>query len=208
MDETGDRPASGGWARRRERLSLEIERVALRLFAQVGPKEVTAEQIAAAAGISSRTFFRYFANRDEILAAVPRRALENLSECLKARPRSESILEAFAAAGRAADDDDDRRELVLLWGIVVHRSPTAATKALTQATVGMVETFQALIADRLGLDPDDQRAGTLGAALAGAVSFTYRRWVQSTGRMDLGDMLAEAFDSFRDLQAAASQPVV
>jgi AcrR family transcriptional regulator len=190
--------APGAWDRRRERVSRDIERVALKLFAQSSPEQVTAEQISAAAGISNRTFFRYFASRDDVLAAVPQRELARLSEQVRARPSSESIIEAFSAAGRTRADPDDG-DLVLLWGIVVHRSPDAAAKALGQSTVGVADLFQVLIAERLGLDDADPRAGALGAALAGMVGFTYRRWVQSSGTGPLGDMLAEAFDSLGDL---------
>jgi len=138
------------------------------------------------------------------LAAVPQRELARLSEQVRARPASESIIEAFSAAGRTRTDPDDG-DLILLWGIVVHRSPDAAAKALGQSTVGVAELFQMLIAERLGIDSSDQRAGALGAALAAMVGFTYQRWVQSSGVTPLGDMLAEAFDSLGDLRVAGPE---
>ena len=85
------RPPADGWQRRRERISLEIERAALELFARSSPEDVTIDHIAEAAGISNRTFFRYFATRDEVLAALPRRSLGRLSELVRARPPSESV---------------------------------------------------------------------------------------------------------------------
>jgi AcrR family transcriptional regulator len=195
--------AGTGWARRRERISLNIERVALELFALSSPEEVTIEQIAAAAGISNRTFFRYFASRDEILSALPRRTLEGLSVRVRARPPSESVIEAFAAAGQT-DEDPDELHMVLLWGIVVNRSQGAAARALGHSAVDMAEVFQTLVAERLGLAADDTRAGALGAAIAGLVSFTYRQWVRERGRRPLGEMLAEAFDSLSDLDKSPS----
>jgi TetR/AcrR family transcriptional regulator, regulator of mycofactocin system len=194
---------TNGWERRRERIGREIERVALELFALSSPEEVTIEQIAAAAGISNRTFFRYFASRDDILAAVPRRALEGLSAHVRARPPSESVLEAFAAAGQDNQDPDDR-DMILLWGIVVNRSPEAAARALGHSAVGIADAFQPLIAERLGLETDDPRVGPLAAAIAGLVSFVYHRWVNERGSRPLSDMLAEAFDSLGDLAAPGS----
>jgi AcrR family transcriptional regulator len=204
--EERERPLTTGWERRRERVSREIERVALELFAQSNPEEVTIEQIAAAAGISTRTFFRYFASRDDILSALPRRTLERTSARVRARPPSESVIEAFAAAGADPDVDPDERDLVLLWGIVVHRSPEAAARALGHSSVGMAEVFQALIAERLQLAVDDPKTGALGAAIAGVVAFTYRQWVLSGGRGQLDEMLAEAFNSLGELGIAPSVP--
>jgi AcrR family transcriptional regulator len=187
-----------GWARRRERIGRHIERVALELFALSSPEEVTIEQIADAAGISNRTFFRYFASRDDILGALPRRALEGLSIRVRARPASESVIEAFAAGGQA-NDDPDERDMILLWGIVVNRSPDAAARALGHSAVDIAAVFQTLIAERLGVEADDTRVGALASAIAGVVSFIYRQWVAERGRRPLAEMLAEAFDSLGDL---------
>jgi TetR/AcrR family transcriptional regulator, regulator of mycofactocin system len=195
-------PATG-WDRRRERVSRAIERVALELFAKSSPEEVTIEQIAAAAGISNRTFFRYFASRDDILAALPTRSLEHVSARVRARPSSESVIEAFAEAGQDPDESDEDRELVLLWGLVVHRSPDAAARALGHSTIGVAEVFQVLVAERLGIDATSDRAGALGAAIAGVVGYTFHQWVIKGGRVPLGTMLAEAFDSLNDLRSTA-----
>ena len=203
MQDTAGSSPTTGWDRRRERVSRAIERVALELFAKSSPEEVTIEQIAAAAGISNRTFFRYFASRDDILAALPTRSLARVSEIVRARPPSESVIEAFAAAGQDPDQSDDDRELVLLWGLVVHRSPDAAARALGHSTVGMAEVFQVLVAERLSIDATSTRAGALGAAIAGVVSYTCHQWVISGGRIPLGTMLAEAFDSLNDLRTTA-----
>src|SRR5262245_47177876 len=110
-----------GWDVHRERVARGIERAALELFAEEGADNVTIERIVAAAGVSKRTFFRYFATRDDILATLPSRALGQVSELVHGRPASESLLEAFAAAGSLADDSDPDRDLWLLWGRVVER---------------------------------------------------------------------------------------
>lgn len=52
-------------ARRRNATRIEIRAAALALFERQGAERTTVDEIAAAAGISQRTFFRYFATKEE-----------------------------------------------------------------------------------------------------------------------------------------------
>ena len=199
--EASSTAAANGWQRRRERIALEIERAALELFARSSPEDVTIDRIAAAAGISNRTFFRYFATRDEVLAALPRRSLDRLSESVRARPASESVLQAFTEAEKARRMDPSERELVLLWGIVVERSPLAANRALAHSAVSSASTYRQLIAERTGADQDDPAVGAMAAAITGVISYAFGRWMLLGGRAPLGPMIAEALTVLRDIDA-------
>src|ERR1700759_2906087 len=109
-------PRPNGWELRRERVSRHLERTALTLFAQEAPEDVTVERIAAAAGISMRTFFRYFGSRDEGLAALPRSLIEPLCARVRARPAHESVIEAFSAAVQETQTGTgDDVDLLLAW---------------------------------------------------------------------------------------------
>ncbi len=177
-----------------------IERTALTLFAKDRAEDVTVEQIAEAAGISMRTFFRYFAGRDDLLAALPMRKLEAISNLVRARPPEESLVQALLRAVAAAQGADPEMEMVLLWGIAVHRSPDAALEAMAHSTLTMNGTFQAIVAERLGIDESDPQAGALGAAISGLVAYAYSRWVSEGGVGSLADMLAESFATLSKLR--------
>lgn len=198
---TDEGAVPSGWDIRRERIARQIERAALALFAANGADDVTIEQIAAAAGCSKRTFFRYFASREDVLAALPSRALGNMSGRVRARPPDETLLQAFAGAGRAAGEPDEDDDVLLLWGQAVVRSPDAAVRAMSRSAVNMEETFRVLAAERLQIGAEDPRASILGVAIAGVVAFTYRDWVLDEGRQPLGKLLAQAFETLRDLDA-------
>jgi AcrR family transcriptional regulator len=191
---------TSGWNDRRERVGRGIERTALMLFAKDRAEDVTVEQIAEAAGISMRTFFRYFAGRDDILAALPMRKLEAISNLVRARPPEESLVQALLRAVAAAQAADPEMELVLLWGIAVHRSPDAALRAMAFSTLTMNGVFQAIVAERLGIDEPDPQAGALGAAISGLVAYAYSRWVSEGGVDSLADMLAESFATMSELR--------
>ena len=105
--------SESGWELRRRRVAHDIEEIALACFARDGYHAVTVEQIAQAAGIHERTFFRYFASKDDVMLALPRRSIEALASSLRNRPEEESLYEAFVSAVREAAtqlmDDTDLR---------------------------------------------------------------------------------------------------
>ena len=189
----------GGWDLRRERMSRRIERSALMLFAKERAEDVTIERLADAAGISVRTWFRYFAGRDEVFAALPMRKLELISNFVRARPAEETLVEAFSAAVAASQATETESEMVLLWGFAVHRSPEPALWAMARTALTMTGVFQAIIAERLGIDEIDPRAGALGAAFSGLVAYSYQRWVAEGGNGSLADMVAESFAVLSEL---------
>jgi AcrR family transcriptional regulator len=194
-----------GWDRRRERVSRHLERTALTLFAQEAPEAVTIERIAAAAGISMRTFFRYFGSRDEVLASLPRGLTELLCARVRARPAHESLIEAFSAAVRETEEErgeggEQDRELLLAWGLAVHRSPETVLLALAHGAVSTAAAFQTAVTARLGVEPDDTRAGAYAAALSGVVSYAFERWVARGGADSLSATLLDALATLPDLR--------
>jgi AcrR family transcriptional regulator len=67
-----------------------IARAAEELFVAKGFEETTVDEIAAAVGMSQRSFFRYFASKDEVVLDSLERLGDELTDRLKARPEDES----------------------------------------------------------------------------------------------------------------------
>ena len=86
---------------RRERNAREIQRAAMSLFAARGYADVTVEDIARGAGISERTFFRYFASKDHLLVAEAGRRIAVIHESLTRQPDD---LDAWQALRNAVLD--------------------------------------------------------------------------------------------------------
>ena len=86
--------------RRRE----QITEAALRLFAERGFDGVTIDEIADAADVSRRTFFRYFARKEDVILAWKQQMADELRAALAERPEREPPLDAVhrALATRAA----------------------------------------------------------------------------------------------------------
>lgn len=185
------------FARRRQRIAQEIERAALELFASHGASEVTTEQIAEAAGISVRTFFRYFPTRDDVLAALPRRQNEQMCRRVAARPASESILEAFIAAAHEPLEKAEE-DMVRLWGRAIRRAPVRELQG-GSADDGMVAAFGAVIAARLGVKRSDRRARLLATAIASVTWFTFMEWIESGAKQPLSKMMESSIDVLAEL---------
>jgi AcrR family transcriptional regulator len=85
-------------AKRSEMMLSALEKVALRLFDQRGFANVTVEEIASEAHISVRTFYRYFAAKDDVLQLRIERRSEVLRVALAARPSDEPPLRSLRVA--------------------------------------------------------------------------------------------------------------
>src|SRR5262245_30849839 len=76
----------------------ELVQAALVLFSQKGFETTTVEDIAAAAGVSPRTFFRYFANKEEVMFPCKDDELASMQAALNSRPAAETAVQALRAA--------------------------------------------------------------------------------------------------------------
>src|SRR6201998_2695185 len=80
-----------------------LEEAALELYRERGFDETTVAEIAERAGLTERTFFRYFADKREVLFAGAGRRKAAWVAALVATPPSAPPLEQVAAGVRAAD---------------------------------------------------------------------------------------------------------
>ncbi len=174
---------TGGSLRDRQRAQIraDIRRAAFRLFVERGYDAVTTEEIATAAGVSPRTFFRYVPTKEELLLAPVRHGGAAIVNLLEQRPADEAPDVALAGAiitrtrsFEQADTEEWREALLvvpdLLDKVTVH---TPADK----------ERATKLIAERMRVNPDiDIRAGLLVELSFAAANFGFRQWVRQTRR--------------------------
>jgi mycofactocin system transcriptional regulator len=75
-----------------------LERLAFDLFARQGFEETTVDDIAAAAGIGRRTFFRYFTSKNDLVWGDFEEQLETLRKLLRETDPSVPLVEAVRRA--------------------------------------------------------------------------------------------------------------
>ena len=167
----------------------EIARVALRLFTDHGFEGTTADQIAAAAGISRSTFFRYFATKDEVVLGQFEQKGHELVAEVRARPSSESawaalhqgFLEVVRRGSSGFGSDDTAVRLAQLQ---------VYNGALRAAGLSQRARWRSMlapeIASRLGTSfDDDPRPAALAAAAIGCLETAVVMWGRSGGKADL-----------------------
>ncbi|HEY7076137.1 MAG TPA: TetR family transcriptional regulator [Solirubrobacteraceae bacterium] len=187
-------PAADLRDRRRTKTRLAIQTEALRLFSDKGYAETTVEEIADAAAISARTFFRYFPTKED--AVMWDEYDPEAPELLQARPRDEPVAESFRAVMREALGGLYRRdpERLLTRVRLASTVPELRARFLEQQAEG-VELVAAQLAGA-----DDLRVRVLGHAVIGAVTVALDAWRADDGRNDLLALLDEAFAALRELR--------
>ena len=185
--------------RERHKLSTRraLEDAALRLFAEQGYDQTTIEAIADAAGVSPRTFFRYFAAKDEVLDMGWHRRREQLSELMAAVPPDvEDHAAAAAVLVAMAETLEPERERVLLRARAM-RTSAALRGRNADTTAAWEDGLATALARRHGLDDADGRARAIAAAYTAVWRSAVGEWVRSPGA-GLPSLVAEAFSYLGD----------
>jgi AcrR family transcriptional regulator len=86
--------------RRKAETRMEIARAAAALFVRQGLRATRAEDIAQAAGIAPRTFYRYFATKDEAVAPLYAAGAQRWAEAVRSAPAGLGVPEALEHAVR------------------------------------------------------------------------------------------------------------
>jgi AcrR family transcriptional regulator len=170
---------------RRDYTAGEISRVAMRMFAERGFDVVTVEEIAVEVGMSSRTFFRYFASKDEVVLRYQRRLQTRLVAAFERRAAKETPITALrnAYVDTSTVAPEARSEVVLIGRLLGDSQDLLARSRREQASGD--RAVVAVLAGRLGIDPDrDPLAETIASAMGAAASTAFHRWVASGGQGD------------------------
>jgi AcrR family transcriptional regulator len=182
-----------------------IEETALRLFLQQGYEHTSIQDIANAVKMSPRTFFRYFASKDEVLLG-PMRAAQQ--EALIALQSMASTLTPHAALRAMlmlqARRYEERRDRFLLRYQVVMQSPSIAALFLFTFVEAEPLISQALYT-HLGAATDRNEIRLLVALHMAALRVAIEEWLErednAESHEDLISILSHRLDDLSSLPA-------
>lgn len=155
-----------------------LERIALQLFSEQGFDATTVEQISERAGVSRRTFFRYFDSKTAVLWSEFDQEVQTLDRLLRETPPEQPMTQAIRQAVLQANHYgvEDVAELRARMQVI---STVPALGA--SATVHYDEWAGALAqfaAGRLGQHPDDLIPQAIGFSVLGVCRAAFDQWVK------------------------------
>jgi len=177
----------------------EITEAALQLFLERGFDATTVDQIAEAAGISRRSFFRYFETKEDVVLGDLMALGEQVHAALQARPADESAWVALRAAFATLQEPQRLPATELAIAQICHGAPTLRARHLEKHLY-----WQELLAPEI-----EKRLGTASATHAGlqaraivasalaCLDTAVEAWRESGGRADLEELYDEAVAAVR-----------
>lgn len=184
----------------------ELELVARELFAERGFDATTVDDIAAAAGIGRRTFFRYFASKNDVVWGDFEQGLADLRARLRASDPQQPLREALHEAVLAFNALDATHDPE---GTAWHRARMALilrVPALQAHSTLRYAAWRAVVAEfaaqRLGARPDDLLPRLVGHVCLGAALTAYEQWLEEPGA-DLAVLLDQALGALDGAWGAA-----
>ncbi|MBH1936932.1 TetR family transcriptional regulator [Streptomyces sp. AV19] len=180
--------------RKRQLVSDELTEAALQLLASKGFDAVTVDEIVTTAGVSKRTFFRYFASKEDVVVQFLADMGAGMRAELAGRPAGESpsvaLRHAVWASVNACAGQSERALRVVQ---LILRTPALLARFLERQAQWRDDLAEEL-AHRLGRDADAGLYPQLAAGMAlTAFDVVLQRWSDSDGAQDPAGLTDRAF---------------
>ncbi|MFB2556792.1 TetR family transcriptional regulator [Herbiconiux liangxiaofengii] len=187
------------WQRSRQAAYAEITRVAMRLFLDQGFDQTTIDQIASTAGISRRSFFRYFGTKEDIVLGDLASQGELMRDALEQVPSTVGPWEALRQALHTIEALDIEPGVTLKIATMMYQTPSLRARSIEKH----LQWQSLLVPDirrRLGLAADDASDPAPGAIVASAIAcldVAGELWVGGRGHGDLAAFYDRAVAAVR-----------
>jgi AcrR family transcriptional regulator len=175
-----------------------LEQAALALYSERGFEQTTVAEIAKRAGLTERTFFRYFADKREVLFWGAGRLQESLVSAVASAPDSAAPIAAVAAALEgAAAMFEERHEAVRQRQAIVAASAELRERELIKLAT-LASALAAALRQRGVAEPSASLAAEAGIAV---FRIAFERWVSDLSHLEFSQVIRESFDELKAVTA-------
>ncbi|MGM7667160.1 mycofactocin system transcriptional regulator [Microbacterium sp. A93] len=178
----------------------ELEAIGMDLFRRMGYENVSVQQIADAAGVSRRTFFRYFATKSDLPWGDFAQEVDRLRATLTAVPDHVPLMAALRRAvvdfNRVSPESVDQHRARL--GLIL-TEPELIARSLLKFQQWR-EAVAEFASRRLDMPPSAFLPELVGEIALSAAVAAYREWIPAT-TSDLPTLIDTAFAAILDLDA-------
>jgi len=187
------------WQRSRQAAYAEITSIAMRLFLDQGFEQTTINQIASTAGISRRSFFRYFGTKEDIVLGDLAKQGELVRDALERVPAMVGPWDALREALHAVDALTIDPEVTLKIARMMYGTPSLRARSIEKH----LHWQSLLVPDirrRLGIPESDVGNPVPAAIVASAIACLDAAgevWVDGDGLGDLAALYDQAVAGVR-----------
>jgi TetR/AcrR family transcriptional regulator, regulator of mycofactocin system len=156
--------------------SRELRQIALRLFVEHGFEATTIEQVASEAGVSERTFFRYFTSKSSVLWTEFDAEVAAIRDALAAVPDSMPMMEAIRRTVVSVNHykTEDLPELRMRMSLI------ASVPALASSAAEHYDAWERAVSEfaahRIGQPADALYPLAIGRSVLAVCRAAYDRW--------------------------------
>jgi AcrR family transcriptional regulator len=175
-----------------------LERAALELYANGGFEQTTVAEIAKRAGLTERTFFRYFGDKREVLFAGADRLQTLLVDEVIGAPSSATPIGAVAAALEvAAGLLQENREFAQRRRNAISTNNELQERELIKLAI-LALAMAAALRTRGVLEPTASLSAEAGIAI---FKVAFERWTDESNEQDFPSLIRDSLDELRTLTA-------
>ena len=189
-------PQGGLRGRKRQQTRERLTQAAMALFLANGFEATTLDDIAAAAEISRRSFFHYFASKEDVVLAWQDASTDAMIAAIEQRPAEESMLLAAENAILAMALSLRPEEAVAMARL---KRDTPVLRAREQVKYEKMErAMAAALAKRAGTASAQRRARLVAMITTGAIRLASEDWLANDAS-ETPEVLVRR--TFRDIRA-------
>jgi AcrR family transcriptional regulator len=181
-----------------------LETAAMELFVERGYAETTVQDIAARAGLTERTFFRYFADKREVLFSGSKELEKNIVDRIVSAPKKTRPLDAVSAAFEAAAADleasRDIRWVRARFAIVTEHADVQERELIKLAA--LAAAVRKALRARGVAEPD---AGLVAEAGIAAFKIGFERWLAEKKPRDFAAHIRAAVEALKAIARHGSK---